>query len=787
MNVLAGSTRSAEPDQSEMSSSHQLNHETTFLQSLKADENFVPFFAQKFDDVEYVSRVVRENQAESSLTKLKTGVSKLDQEINSQVATHYGKLLTQVNNLNDVQQMLDTVKMGVGKLEASIQSLKRDLTEPYLTMKTRTEQAQRVFTACELLRKVLRFLLVSQNLKAHLANGVRELPKAAQCLYELETIRRECDLSGIEVVDCEVEWILKSREEVLNNSSRLLVQGMETQNQADVANSLQVFFNLKMLEQKVAETLKSLENRMKGEILENLKSIDLMELSKRQDEAVWIRFEKLVDKLYTLCVHVWHLQRVTSKMRDTNTHRSFLNMIKKDDEDTPSLAFWKKGMQSIAEQLYKSADEYEMLEQLFISGYPRLIGKLNNLLERLQTHHDMKAAKLNTSMVVEKAEIRKALHKFENAFLSSSLNTLFEPIGIIFPAGARSAPSPDEVVKFIKVLQRQLQCSTADQELNLLLHKGVAKALSLFTVRSEAMVATSNDAYQVTEAACTPSQVRNAMIFNALSQLSKYMEEAIQSLPNSSQEVFKKPQASILGLSEQILEPLFTQFYPVVERSLMALHDEDFSRPTAPHTQSESQYMKLLQHQVLNFQSVILSPFTSCTGLQERKQNLAEHIVVFFLRQVCLVRPLSDAGKLKIAADAVQLESAVSSIVPLKDISKAHRMLKSLRPLLFRDADKIQDSLESDVMLPSMILHHLFGRAPLELRSPHQCKGWSLAQYSQWLDTHSEQDIWILMKEALAAYATSVDARGLKEYSPLYPIILSLGPELLKRYSERKH
>ena len=110
-------------------------------------------------------------------------------------------------------------------------------------------------------------------------------------------------------------------------------------------------------------------------------------------------------------------------------------------------------------------------------------------------------------------------------------------------------------------------------------------------IKSVAVCYLRFDVIQVTEAACTPSQVRNAMIFNALSQLSKYMEEAIQSLPNSSQEVgklilqrsdsakvFKKPQASILGLSEQILEPLFTQFYPVVERSLMALHDEDFSR-----------------------------------------------------------------------------------------------------------------------------------------------------------------------------------------------------------------
>jgi conserved oligomeric Golgi complex subunit 5 len=54
------------------------------------------------------------------------------------------------------------------------------------------------------------------------------------------------------VVDRESIWIVQAEEEVVNSASRLLLQGMETQNQTEVANALQVFYNMQTLHTKVA-------------------------------------------------------------------------------------------------------------------------------------------------------------------------------------------------------------------------------------------------------------------------------------------------------------------------------------------------------------------------------------------------------------------------------------------------------------------------------------------------------------------------------------------------------
>ena len=81
------------------------------------------------------------------------------------------------------------------------------------------------------------------------------------------------------------------------------------------------------------------------------------------------------------------------------------------------------------------------------------------------------------------------------ALLSTSKASIY----LLYPLALNNVYSLSPFSYFPFLCKRNLisPSSTADQELNLLLHKGVAKALSLFTVRSEAMVATSNDAYQV--------------------------------------------------------------------------------------------------------------------------------------------------------------------------------------------------------------------------------------------------------------------------------------------------
>jgi hypothetical protein len=55
-----------------------------------------------------------------------------------------------------------------------------------------------------------------------------------------EQLQKEADLSGIEVVDEETPFIAKVETEIVNKATYMLQQGMETQNQAEVANALQV-------------------------------------------------------------------------------------------------------------------------------------------------------------------------------------------------------------------------------------------------------------------------------------------------------------------------------------------------------------------------------------------------------------------------------------------------------------------------------------------------------------------------------------------------------------------
>lgn len=55
---------------------------------------------------------------------------------------------------------------------------------------------------------------------------------------------------------------MKAHEDILSNSSLMLIQGMETQNQSQAANALKVFYNLKILDQKVEATVSGITDKV---------------------------------------------------------------------------------------------------------------------------------------------------------------------------------------------------------------------------------------------------------------------------------------------------------------------------------------------------------------------------------------------------------------------------------------------------------------------------------------------------------------------------------------------
>ena len=95
---------------------------------------------------------------------------------------------------------------------------------------------------------------------------------------------------------------------------------------------------------------------------------------------------------------------------------------------------------------------------------------------------------------------------------------------------------------------------------------------------------------------------------------------------------------------------------------------------------------------------------------------------MLFIQHASLVRPLGEGGKLRLAVDFAQIEFALSPFCRrLADLGRHYKILRAFRPLLFLTSESLQNnSAVGDVVPYDIVLHHLFSRAPNEMRSPHQ-------------------------------------------------------------------
>ena len=100
---------------------------------------------------------------------------------------------------------------------------------------------------------------------------------------------------------------------------------------------------------------------------------------------------------------------------------------------------------------------------------------------------------------------------------------------------------------------------------------------------------------------------------------------------------------------------------------------------------------------------------------------------MLFIQHISLVRPLGEGGLLRLVVDFAQIELALSPFCRrLVDLGKHYKILKAFRSLLILNPEEIQhSSAVGDVVPYDIVLHHLFSRAPSEMRSPHQVRHFS--------------------------------------------------------------
>ncbi|KAI3971861.1 hypothetical protein MKW92_052390 [Papaver armeniacum] len=794
---------------------------TSPLDSFSTDPVFSVFLSQDFDSARFSSQALSSGSAAARAEKLEEGIRLLEKQLRSEVLSRHHDLLSQLSSLKDAESALSVVRSGISTLQSSVRRVRQEIADPHRQIKVKTIQLSNIHQTAEFLQFTVRVLRLSKKLRDLMANSSSEpekldLSKAAQFHHEIHSLCEENSLSGITVIDEELVWLSEVGNKVRSEGMKVLERGMEGLNQAEVGSGLQVFYNLGELR----TTTDSLINKYKNQGVKSISAaLDMKAISAsggnfgpggiqrsgtpqiggggKAKEALWKRMNTCMDQIHSIVVAVWHLQRVLSKKRDPFTHVLLLDEVMQEGDPILTDRVWEALVKSFANQMKSAFTASSFVKEIFTAGYPKLYTMLENLLERISRDTDVKGV-LPAISSEGKDQMVSAIDLFQTNFLALCLSRLSDQVNSIFPVSNRgSVPSKDQISKIALRIQEEIEAVKLDGRLTLLVLREIGKVLRLLAQRAEYQISTGPEARQVTGAA-TSAQLRNFTLCQHLQEIHTRISSTMLTLPSIASEVLSDSLGAIYGVACDSVTSLFQAMLDRLEACILQIHDQDFGVQgmDAVMDNSASPYMEELQRNVLHFRSEflvrLLSASSSTNSLSSNTETIctrlvrtmASRVLIFFIRHAALVRPLSESGKLRMARDMAELELAVGqNLFPVEQLGVPYRALRAFRPVIFLETSQLGASPLLQDLPPSVVLHHLYSRGPDELQSPLQRNKLTPLQYSLWMDSQGEDQIWKGIKATLDDYAANIRVRGDKEFSPVYPLMLRVGSLLTENAS----
>ncbi|KAM5580062.1 conserved oligomeric Golgi complex subunit 5 [Rosa sericea] len=776
------------------------------LDTFAADPIFSAFLSPSFSSTSFSSAALSSGSPASTAEKLQHAIRLLESQLRSEVLSRHSDLLSQLSSLQHADHALSTVRSSVHSLQSSLRHTRSELSDPLRSITALTLQLSNLHATSELLHHTLRALRLSKKLRDLAADPEKiDLAKAAQLHCEILALYDEYDLSGIEAVEEELGWVRETGDTLRGEAMKALELGMEGLNQGEVAIGLQVFYNLGELK----PSMEQLIGKYKGMGVKSISvALDMKAISgsvgsgfgpggirgsgtpqigggAKARDGLWQRMGTCMDQLHSIMVAVWHLQKVLSKKRDPFTHVLLLDEVIKEGEPMITDRVWEALVKAFANQMKSAFSASSFVKEIFTMGYPKLFAMIDNLLERISRDTDVKGV-LPAITSEGKEQLVAAVEIFQNSFLALCLSRLSDLVNSVFPVSSRgSVPSKDHISRIISRIQEEIESVQLDARLTLLVLREIGKVLRLLSERAEYQISTGPESRQVNGPA-TPAQLKNFMLCQHLQEIHTRISSMISGLPTIASDVLSPALGAIYGVACDSVTTLFQAMLDRLESCILQIHEQKFGvlGMDAALDNNASPYMEELQKCVLHFRSEFLSRLlpsktatvgveTICTRLV---RSMAARVLIFFIRHASLVRPLSESGKLRMARDMAELELAVGqNLYPVEQLGAPYRALRAFRPLIFLDTSQLGASPLLQDLPPSVILHHLYSRGPDELQSPLQRNKLTPLQYSLWLDSQGEDQIWKGIKATLDDYATHVRARGDKEFSPVYPLMLRLG------------
>ncbi|XP_054798490.1 conserved oligomeric Golgi complex subunit 5 [Prosopis cineraria] len=784
------------------------------LDSFASDPIFSAFLSPSFSSTSFSSAALSSGSPASTAEKLHHAIRLLENQLRSEVLSRHNELLSQLSSLKHAEHALSTLRSGVSSLQSSLRRVRSELSEPHRAIATKTVQLSNLHRTTELLQHSIRALRLFKKLRDVMAVSTAEpekldLAKAAQLHSEILSLCNEYELVGIDVVDEELHWVRETGDQLRNEAMKVLERGMEGLNQAEVGTGLQVFYNLGELKVTVEQVISKYKNMGARSISG---ALDMKAISgtsgggfgpggirgsgmpqigggAKAKDALWQRMGNCMDRLHSIVVAVWHLQRVLSKKRDPFTHVLLLDEVIQEGDPMLTDRVWEAIVKAFTSQMKSTFTASSFVKEIFTMGYPKLYSMIESLLERISRDTDVKGV-LPAITSEGKDQMVSAIEIFQTAFLALCLGRLSDLVNSVFPVSSRgSVPTKEQISRIILRIQEEIEAVQVDARMTLLVLREIGKVLLLLAERAEYQISTGPESRQVSGAA-TPAQLRNFALCQHLQEIHARISSILTGLPSIASEVLSASLGAIYGVACDSVTSLFQAMLDRLESCILQIHDQNFGvlGMDAAMDNNASPYMEELQKCIIHFRGEFLSrllPSTAtavsgteniCTRLV---RSMASRVLVFFIRHASLVRPLSESGKLRMARDMAELELAVGqNLFPVEQLGAPYRALRAFRPLIFLETSQLPSSPLLQDLPPNVILHHLYSRGPEELQSPLQRNKLTFLQYSLWLDSQGEDQIWKGIKATLDDYAANVRARGDKEFSPVYPLMLQLGSSL---------
>ena len=191
--------------------------------TLQADAAYTPFLQDTFDATEFASNALvgSHTTAQAQTRRLQDRIQGLQLSLREEVLHRRPEVLQQAAQLRDTEAAMQGISLAVETVQAALQRAKALVMEPYSQLQLKTRQLRNLHSTVELLRHVIQRLKLVAKLKQQIdikSGGYQDLAKVAKLLADIETISSEADVTGIDVIEADNDFLQNTWQDVLGQA-----------------------------------------------------------------------------------------------------------------------------------------------------------------------------------------------------------------------------------------------------------------------------------------------------------------------------------------------------------------------------------------------------------------------------------------------------------------------------------------------------------------------------------------------------------------------------------------